>query len=205
MNKPLTIFLLVALAGLPAGLRAQQAQSRPPLTISGTSTVRPWECRVPTYRMTLEPTSGYEQPVLDGTKAIQSLQLTIDVDSIDCGIGKMNEHLRKALRADKYGQIEFDLRLYDLSAASEGIDATAEGQLTIDATSRPVTLQIHLTPGKDGTLQARGQYTLDMKDYGVKPPKLMFGMLKVGKDVKVAFNVSVDQTTPVVASRTSDR
>ncbi len=205
MNEHLTALLLIALAASPAGLRAQDTGSQPPLTISGTSTVRSWKCRVPSYRMTLQPASGYEQPVLDGTKAIQSLDLTIDVDSINCGIGEMNKHLREALEAEKYGQITFNLGLYNLSPASTGVDAQAKGRLTIDATSRPVTLQVHLTRGKDGTLRAAGAYTLDMKDYGVKPPKLMFGMLKVGKDVKVAFDVNVDQTTPLVASRGDDR
>ncbi len=207
MTKLLTTLMLAGVAILPAGLEAQQAPSQGapevPLTISGTSTVRPWECRVPKYRMTVQPASDYAQPVLDGQSAIKGMSLTIDVNSIDCGIGKMNEHLRKALKADKYGEITFDLGLYDLSSTSTGVDARAKGRLTIDDTTQPVTLDVHLAPGRNGTLRARGQYTLNMKDYGVKPPKLMLGMLKVGKDVKIAFDVNVDETTQVVAARTA--
>ncbi len=207
MRKLLTTLLLGAMAAIPAGLHAQEGQSgnsQAPLMISGTSTVRPWQCRVPKYQMTVQPASDYAQPVLDGQPAIKSLTLKINVNSIDCGIGKMNEHLRKALKADKYGEITFNLGLYNLTTAGKAVDAKAKGQLTIDATSQPVTLDVHLTPGKDGTLQAQGQYTLNMKDYGVKPPKLMLGMLKVHKDVKVAFDVSVDPTAPVVASRSDN-
>ncbi len=203
MKGPLITVVIATLAATPAGLHAPDADP-PPITISGTSTVRPWECRVLAYRMSVRPDSSYAQRVMNRKDALDSLDLTIPVDSIDCGIGVMNEHLRNALRVDEHGTITFHLGSYDLGRASPGVDARADGWLTIDGTTRPIALDAHLTLAPDGKLEARGEYTVDMKDYGVKPPKLMFGMLKVGKDVKVAFDVNVDETASGVATRTDD-
>jgi hypothetical protein len=38
-------------------------------------------------------------------------------------------------------------------------------------------------------LHITGSYDLDMTEYGLKPPTLMFGRIKVGKTVKVNYDL----------------
>jgi hypothetical protein len=38
-------------------------------------------------------------------------------------------------------------------------------------------------------LHVSGVYELRMTDYGLKPPSLMFGRIKVGETVKVGFDL----------------
>jgi polyisoprenoid-binding protein YceI len=188
-RKILRIAVIGCLAALPAAVSHSPHHS-PPLTISGTSTVRSWECGVPTYRLSVWPDSGYAGAVLDQDKALDSLRLSVPVDSIDCGIGTMNSHMREALQAQKYPSITFRLHSYDLEPASPGVEANMKGSLTIDDATKPVSLDVHLTPNGKGGLDAKGRYSLNMEDYGVKPPSLFFGTLTVGKTVTVAFDVN---------------
>jgi len=40
-----------------------------------------------------------------------------------------------------------------------------------------------------GMIHITGSYDLDMTEYGLKPPTLMFGRIKVGKTVKVNYDL----------------
>lgn len=185
MRKLATLtFLLVATA---AGVEGQDPGT---LTITGTSTVRDWQCGVPDYQMAVRPTTGFASDVLEGREAVETLTFEVDVESIDCGIGKMNEHLRKALKSGEFPVIRFDLGFYDVAPGDEGIGVRAEGTLTIAGVPRPVELEVEAR--RDGeTLRITGMKRIDMEDWGVKPPSLILGTLKVDRQVHVAFDVPV--------------
>jgi polyisoprenoid-binding protein YceI len=140
--------------------------------------------------MTVRPTTGFASGVLEGREAVDTLTFEADVESIDCGIGKMNKHLRKALKSGEFPVIRFDLDIYDVTPGDEGIGVRAEGTLTIAGVSRPVELRVDV--GRDGeALRVTGMKPINMEDYGVEPPSLMLGTLRVDKQVHVAFDVAV--------------
>ena len=64
----------------------------------------------------------------------------------------------------------------------------AEGTLTIAGQSQPAILPGKLYPGGGG-LWLDGQYTLKMSTFGIKPPTMMMGTIKVGDAVTIRYHL----------------
>lgn len=175
--------------GLVTGASAQDAASS--LTINGTSTVRSWECAVPSFSVAPSPPTGFEEGVLKGERSLETVTLVFPVKAIECGNGTMNDHLRKALDADEHPQIRYRLSKYDLANAESGMLVKAEGELVIAGTARPIEMAVTVTRDASGAIRVRGEEEVKMTDFGVKPPKLMLGTLKVGDAVNVKFDVAL--------------
>jgi hypothetical protein len=162
------------------------------ITIEGTSTVRKWSCRVagviPSVQAGGEAVAGLP-------KGVQKVVVTIPVQSIDCGNGKMNEHLRKALKAEANPEIRYELKRY-----TAGDVTRTSGELTIAGTTRPIDLDVGVSALPDGGARVQGEKEIRMTEWGVKPPSLMMGTMKVGDAVKIKFDAPVQPQTTVASS-----
>lgn len=182
-----TMLIAAGMMTLTAG--ALQAQSEPGrLTISGTSTVRSWSCSTQQFDTSIRPAGNFEG-ILRGEKLVQGVTLRFPVAQIGCGNGTMEGHLRKALKAGQHPNVTYELSTYELAAAAGGMTVQAMGQLTIAGTTRPIEMTMTVARGSDGQLRVRGETPLTMTTFGVEPPKLMLGTLKVGDAIKVSFDV----------------
>lgn len=178
---------VVMALGLVTGASAQDVASS--MTIDGTSTLRSWECDVSSFSVAPSPPSGFEDGVLQGKRSLETVTLVFPVNAIECGNGTMNDHLRKALEADEHPQIRYRLSKYDIANAESGMAVKANGELVIAGTARPIEMAVTVTRDANGAIRVRGEEQVKMTDFGVKPPKLMLGSLKVGDAVNVKFDV----------------
>ena len=159
------------------------------LWIEGTSTVRGYKCTSTALRATIGAGSDAVRAVLAGNKAVTSVQFTVPAKTLDCGNGTMNGHMLEALKAKENPDISFRLVSYDLAAADSAATGTLSGVLTIGGTDQTVALPVQVAAGAAGALRVTGKYELNMKDYGVKPPTLMLGTMKVHEKVTVTFDL----------------
>ena len=165
-------------------------QSR--LWVDGTSTVRAWSCKATEIDATIEAGApDAVKAVMTGVKAVRAVDVRIPAEKLDCGNGTMNEHMRKALKAKENPVIAFKVVSYDVAKGASGVTGTLNGQLTIGGTTRPIAIQAAGAAGPDGTLHVTGMQELVMTEYGLKPPTLMLGTMKVGDKVKVSFDLFV--------------
>jgi polyisoprenoid-binding protein YceI len=122
------------------------------------------------------------------------VRLEIPVKDLDCANDTMNEHMLEALKADKHPTVRLRLTRYEVGAATEGLaPLKLMGELTLAGVTRPVTLIASARPAADGSLRVEGRYLLKMTDWGVKPPSLMLGTMKVREAVLIRFDVAVKQ------------
>ncbi|HSH46031.1 MAG TPA: YceI family protein [Longimicrobiales bacterium] len=177
----------VAVLVLAGAASAQTAGTT--LTIEGTSTIRSWSCDAAGYTVAPEPPTGFEEGVLRGEKALETVTLTFPVEAIECGNGKMNDHLRNALKLEDHPQITYWLSTYDIREAESGKTVEAEGVLEIAGFQRPITMDVLVGEDVDGGVRISGEQAILMTDYNVEPPSLMFGTLKVGDEVVVKFDM----------------
>ena len=166
---------LAVLAGSPAAAQ----QSGVDFTVSGTSTVRGWTCSV---RGIAEVTPGSSAPAPGFADGVQSATLTVPVADFECPDEEMTEHLLDAMRPADFAEITFRLDGYEASSGG----AQASGDLTIQAVTMPVTFPISLTPSGAG-VEIAGELRLDMTDYGVEPPVVLLGLLRVRPDIRIEF------------------
>ena len=165
-------------------------QSR--LWVDGSSTVRSWSCSATQINATIEAGApSAVEAVIAGEKAVKVVDVKIPIEKLDCKNGTMNEHMRKALKAKDAPVIAFTVTSYDVAKGASGVAGTLNGQLTLGGQTKPITVKAAGAAGPDGTLHVTGAHELAMTEYGLKPPTLMLGTMKVGDKVKVSFDLYV--------------
>ena len=126
---------------------------------------------------------------------IGQLKVIVPVKKLDSDKSSINENMDEALKADKNPDITFALKT--ISAATGQIKAgapvsiVASGTLTIAGVSKDINMTVTGTETKDGKLLFSGEQKLLMSDYGVKPPTMFFGTVKVGDAVTVKFDLTL--------------
>ena len=164
-----------------------QPQSR--LWIDGTSSIKSFSCKAGEVNAVVEAFGPNAIPqLLTGDKGVKAVRVTVPAAQIDCGNGTMNEHMRKAIKLDEFKTIEFRLSDYDVARGADGISGTINGTLLLGGVSQPIAIKAEGKP-ENAMLHVTGSYDLDMTEYGLKPPTLMFGRIKVGKTVKVNYDL----------------
>ena len=180
-------------AGTLAGMLAVTAFAPAPRNLSlgkesrlwleGTSTVRSFKCSAVKVNVTAvgEATAQPED-------LVKSASLTVPVSQLDCGNKTMNEHMRKALKAEQFGEIAWTMTSYDV----QGANVTVSGKLTIAGKENPIELK-GTGSNEGGVIRFKGSKQFKMTEYGVKPPSLMLGTMKVGEAVTVSFDLALSE------------
>lgn len=179
------VLLLTAATASPVERMTLANGSR--LWFDGTSTLRSWTCTADKIESKIDAETGVADAVLDGRKVAGTLEVEFPVEKLECKNGTMNEHMRKALVATKYPEIKFDLSGYDLTKGTPP-GATVQGSLTMNGQSHPIAVPVQFVRA-DGALRVTGKVPLKMREWGVKPPTLMMGTIRVGEVVTVQFDL----------------
>jgi polyisoprenoid-binding protein YceI len=195
------------LAALPAAIAWRGAGD--PLTlapqsklwIDGTSTVRKFTCKASAFTIDVDAAPGAIGAVLAGEKAVRTVAVKVPAEKMDCGNGTMNEHMLKALKATDAPTIEFTLTSYDVAKGTTGVQGTLRGSLALGGTTQPVAVPAQATEAGAGLLRVTGAYELHMKTFGLKPPSLMMGTMKVGEAVTVNFDLLLKSTAVAALER----
>lgn len=162
-------------------------QSR--LWVDGTSTVRSFQCTAAALEADVQTTTGGAvNAVLSGDKAVSAVTFSVPAAQLDCKNGTMNGHMLKALKATEHPAITFTLSSYEIASAASGINGKVNGTLNLGGVKKPITLE-GTAVDENGMLRIAGTHELLMTDYGLKPPSLMMGTMKVAPKVKVGFDL----------------
>ena len=178
----ISLFVVVLWVGLSMQSGAAAQDAGPHFTISGTSTVRSWSC--PAQGVLKVTPGSSSQPVSGFPDGVQTLTVTVPVKAIECPEEGMIEHLREALNEPAHPEIVYQLENYTLTGDDT---ATAKGTITITGVTKPIEFDVKLVPSPQG-IRGEGEATIDMTDFGVAPPNVWLGMLRVGKQVRVQFD-----------------
>ena len=164
-----------------------QPESR--LWVEGTSTIRSFKCSVNEFALSVHADAGAVPTVLDGKKAVRTVELTVPAAKIDCGNGTMNDHMRKALKVEDAPTIQFKLSGYDVAKTAAGVDGVVRGSLSLGGAEHPIDVTAVATDAGNGAMRVAGSYELAMSAFDLKRPSLMFGRIKVGDNVQVKFDL----------------
>ena len=176
-----TRFPVSAFTGL-ALLAASPAAAQPSpvhFTVSGTSTIRGWTCSV---QGAAEVAPGSSTPAPGFADGVQAAALVVPVADFECPDETMTEHLLEAMKPAEFAEITFRLDNYEATPGG----AEASGALTIQDVTQAVSFPISLRPSGAG-VEIAGELRLDMTTYGVEPPTVMLGLLRVRPDIRIEF------------------
>lgn len=161
------------------------AQSTIDFTVTGTSTVRGWTCAAQgVMALTGGSASSAPVPGIDG--GVPTATVTVPLKAFKCPNDEMTEHLNQAMKSDKFSDIVFKLEKYEVAAGK----GQASGTMTIVGNSQPIVVPVMLRPAAGG-VEIEGDTRLDMTKYGVDPPVVMMGLMKVGPQIRIQFKGKV--------------
>ena len=186
MRKILKTIAAVGALGFAVAASAQVANPKnltlakeSKLWIDGTSTMKSFSCTA-----TKVDVSVLAEPGSEANALVQSASLVVPVASLDCRNGTMNEHMRKALKASANPTISWKMTSYKV----DGTNVVMNGKLTIAGKENPIELRGVGTADNSGMIRMKGSTKFKMSEYGVKPPSLMLGSMKVGDPITVSYD-----------------
>lgn len=146
------------------------------ISISGTSTLHEWD---------MLSTEASFVGTLDKGK-IKNIQFTVPVETLVSGKNVMDENMKEAMESEQYPNIVFK------SSTIETLYGNAEvrGQLTIKDVTKTITIPMSVQKDGEG-FSIQGFTQINMRDYGVEPPKFMLGAVKTGEIVSIKFSLSL--------------
>ena len=152
------------------------------LIVFGTSNVHDWEIETenPKGSILLDVTGKFQ---------IQNLKIVVQAESLKSGKRGMDKNTYKALNTDKFKTIEFQLVNADeiTDVGNGNVKVKSKGDLTISGVTKRISLDFTLNL-LNNTVSLVGEKTIKMTDYGIEPPKALFGTIKTGDEVKIKFN-----------------
>lgn len=186
MRKSLVIGSMLAVPALvAAALAPLSLQPGSRVWVDGTSTARAWHCE--STRAT--GTAAAATTELAQLASVGSATVTVPVGTLDCRNTTMNGHMRNALKADQAPELRFRATSVAVTPTSDTEGTVAmQGTLSIAGQERPVTIN-GTVAREDGQLRVKGSKRITMTEWGVRPPSLMLGAMRVAPAATVGFDV----------------
>jgi polyisoprenoid-binding protein YceI len=164
------------------------------LTFEGTSTLHSFHCRTTQLEATVNVDPTYmEARLSDLNQPLKSVEVVIPVRSLSCENKGLEENMFKALKADKYPEIRYQLSTYEVAgtATDDGVTLKVVGTLTVAGRQKAIEMLVKADRSAAGNATATGTQPILMTDFGIKPPVFMLGALRTGNKVVVSFKLNV--------------
>jgi hypothetical protein len=182
------------------------------LWLEGTSSMHDFVSRTSDIGLKLGRTPSIKEP-LDGqaldalirATGVRSLVVTVPIAPMRSGKTALDKNMRKALKAEQFPVITFALAQYKIVARSVARDTAeieATGTLNVAGQTRPASLNARAWR-EGGGLWLVGTQPLKMSDFGIKPPKMMLGTLKVHDPIVVHYRLLLTPATETVSQSNS--
>lgn len=192
---------LCAAGGALAGAQAPLAIDSARITISGTSNIHAYTATTTTVRVR----KGQLAAAIDGADiwaaalkpgGVEMFEVTIPAATLTSPRQGLDANMHKALLVTEHPDIVFRLLRFE---AQPGGGLKGIGNLKIAGVVREIALDV-TTERKNAALSVRGQVTLLMTDFGIKPPVALMGMLKTDPKVTVTVETLLS-VAPVVTTQ----
>jgi len=190
--------LVISLAATSAAHAGPAASVGPgsALWLNGTSNVHEFEGR--TKEMTFVLLGDSSAPAPADAAALEALirasgvhgaELAVPVRTLHSGKDGLDKNMWKALQADAHPDIRFHLARYSVTGnAGDTLRIRGEGTLEIAGTQKPDTLEARAWRTPQG-VWLEGRKDLRMTTFGVKPPTMMMGTMRVHDPVVVQYRL----------------
>ncbi len=181
------ILILFCLCLHANSLRAQNSyqldKSASSILVRGSSTFHPWT-------LAAEEISSDIVPILKNNSSVNldDLYLEIPVKSLKSDKIGMNEDAHKALKAEKYPTIIFEMKETEYGSNSNEVILNITGNLEIAGVSRKIEVAASALK-QDKNLRLLGSKTLRMSNFDIEPPSAFLGLLKAHDRVTVEFEL----------------
>jgi hypothetical protein len=166
------------------------------LWLEGTSTMHDYECRTSKVEAKLLRDAAQADPkdvaALDAwlrAGGLKGLDLLVPVGTMVSGKDGLDKNMYKAMNTKAFPNIRFLMSASQFGTArGDTLPVTANGTLTITDQSHPVAVKGQIVRAATG-VWLEGTHPMNMSDFGIKPPKMMMGTIKVHDPIVVRYRL----------------
>uniref|UniRef100_UPI0040476015 YceI family protein n=1 Tax=Polaribacter sp. TaxID=1920175 RepID=UPI0040476015 len=160
------------------------------ILIRGESNINKWQSNVEAINAkftvnSLQKPSNF-QILQENSTFIETLIIKIKVTDIKSGKKLMDKKTYKALKSIECPYIIFT---YAPNSKIHLSSQIISGNLTVAGVTKKITTQITFNKERS-TLTLKGIHSIDMTEFGVKPPQFLMGMLKTKKKIDIDFTLA---------------
>ena len=112
--------------------------------------------------------------------------LKLDNTGFDCGSKAINKDFHALIQTEEYPEISLELKKLCINTSTQAI---ADLIITIAGETKAYKIPVKIV---DGDIpQYRGDLSININDFNLKPPKKMVGLIVVKEDIDINFNLNV--------------
>ena len=156
------------------------------LTISGDTNINAFLCDFNTALLKQSQNINYKS---DASRiSFKNAILTLNNKGFDCGNKGINKDFQLLLQSEEYPEISLELK--EIRFTGESL-ANAEVTISIAGEQKnykvPIEIETHPTTHYKGILH------LNIRDFELKPPKKLFGLIVLKEEIEIKFNLKVQK------------
>lgn len=156
------------------------------IVIKGTSSLHDWDMKSEKGACTAVITFNGNTP-----EGISNLRFSVQANTLKSGRSALDNNAYKALGTSKHPTISFAADNGHIQASGNNLQLRIPGRLTISGVTKNVTLTATGKLNADKSITWSGSFPMEMLDYGVKPPSIMFGTINTGNKIDITFNLTM--------------
>lgn len=151
------------------------------LIIAGSTNVNKFDCRFNIQLISKPKSFVYSKD--EEYLRFNDLELHLLTAGFDCGNHKMNSDFQDLLMNEKYPEIVIHIDHVEL-ISKEYVKAYI--QVDLAGRSNKYDLPVQLTEDS-----FKGKFKMNIRDFGLKPPKKALGLIEVDEIIEVQFNLKI--------------
>ncbi len=151
------------------------------LIISGSTNVNKFDCRFKIDLITDPQQIKYTQE--ENFIYFSDLKLHLLTEGFDCGNKRMNSDFQDLLLCEKYPEIVIELDRIE-SISTEYIKA----YVTVNLAGKSNTYNLPVLINED---HFKGKFKINIRDFGLEPPKKALGLIEVDEIIEVQFDLKI--------------
>lgn len=154
------------------------------LSITGDTNINTFECEFNASYTSEAQKIFYSQnkSQINFTGAI----LKLDTKGFDCGNKAINKDFNSLVKSDRHPEILLEVNRVKIDSKTSGI-----ANVCITIAGRQKVYDVPVQIKNDEIAQFSGTLELNINDYGLEPPKKLFGMIQVKDEIEIKFNLKV--------------
>ncbi|WP_340106082.1 YceI family protein [Rhodohalobacter sp. 8-1] len=161
------------------------------MMIDGTSNIRDWDAEVKTINANFVM-NEFDMSDLSSLSVdhFETLELTIPVEDIESGSGKLTSNMHKYLKEKDHPNITFNLLTVD-SISVDGNNATinATGVVNAAGVDHQTTMTVDAL-FENGSVTFSGTQPLMMTDFNIDPPTALFGTIRARDEIDIIYSLT---------------
>ncbi len=153
------------------------------LIIAGSTNVNKFDCKFNIELIADKKKVKYTQE--DHLIRFKDLQLNLLTEGFDCGNKRMNSDFQDLLMCEKYPEIVINIQRVELISSEY-----QKAFITVKLAGKTNHYHLPIQINED---RFKGKFKMNIRDFGLEPPKKALGLIEVDEQIEVQFDLKVSR------------